>query len=29
MKLNLGCGKDYREDWVNVDISEKDVMELT
>jgi len=25
MKLNLGCGKDYREDWVNVDISEKDV----
>jgi len=23
MKLNLGCGKDYRDDWVNVDISQE------
>lgn len=22
-KLNLGCGRDYREGWVNVDISEE------
>ena len=21
-KLNLGCGKDYREDWVNLDLGE-------
>lgn len=24
-KLNLGCGTDYKEGWVNVDISEKDI----
>ena len=24
-KLNLGCGEDYKEGWVNVDISDKDI----
>jgi len=24
-KLNLGCGNDYKEGWVNVDFSDKDV----
>lgn len=22
MKLNIGCGRDYREGWINIDISE-------
>lgn len=25
MKLNLGCGKDYREGWTNLDIGNKDI----
>ena len=25
MKLNLGCGKDFREGWVNVDIKDADI----
>lgn len=25
MKLNLGCGKDYRKGWINVDINNKDI----
>ena len=24
-KLNLGCGKEYRDGWVNLDISNKDI----
>lgn len=23
MKLNIGCGRDYREGWVNIDISQE------
>lgn len=21
MKINIGCGRDYREGWINIDIS--------
>ena len=29
MKLNLGCGKDYIDDWVNVDFYDDSKCDIT
>ena len=29
MKLNLGCGKDYKDDWVNVDFYDDTKCDVT